>query len=113
LGRCPPDADGRFIRTDREHEPDLFWAIRGGGGSFGIVTALEFALYPAREVYAGVLSWPVERAGEILHTWCGWTGSVPDAVTSIGRLRRMPQIPEVPEPLQGRSFVMVEAAYVG
>jgi hypothetical protein len=106
-------ADGRFIHTDREQEPDLFWAIRGGGGSFGIVTALEFALYPVREVYAGVLLWPVERAGEILHTWRDWTDGVPDEVTSIGRLRKMPQIPEVPESLQGRSFVMVEAVYVG
>ena len=106
-------ADGRFIHVDREHEPDLFWAIRGGGGSFGIVTALEFALYPVREVYAGVLFWPMERAGKILRTWRDWTDGIPDELTSIGRLRKMPQIPEVPEPLQGRSFVMVEAAYVG
>ena len=106
-------ADGRFIHTAREHEPDLFWAIRGGGGSFGIVTALELTLYPVREVYAGVLLWPIERAGEILRAWRDWIDVVPDEVTSIGRLRKMPQTMEVPRSLQGRSFVMVEAAYVG
>ncbi len=106
-------ADGRLVHADREHKPDLFWAMRGGGGSFGIVTALEFGLYPVREVYAGVLFWPVERAGEILHAWRDWTEGVPDEVTSVGRLRKMPQIPEVPEQLQGRSFVFVEAAYTG
>ena len=106
-------ADGRLVHADREHEPDLFWAMRGGGGSFGIVTALEFALYPVREVYAGVLFWPVERASEILHAWRDWTDGVPDEVTSVGRLRKMPQIPEVPEQLRSRSFVFVEAAYTG
>ena len=46
-------ADGRVVRADRDNEPELFWALRGGGGSFGIVTAMEFVLYPAPEVYAG------------------------------------------------------------
>src|SRR5512134_510103 len=46
-------ADGRFVRADREHEPDLFWAVRGGGGAFGVVTAIEFNLFPRSEVYAG------------------------------------------------------------
>ena len=55
-------ADGGFVRADRDNEPDLFWALRGGGGSFGIVTALEFALYPVAELYAGVLFW-ADRAG--------------------------------------------------
>jgi FAD/FMN-containing dehydrogenase len=103
-------ASGRLIRTDREHHPDLFWAIRGGGGSFGIITALEIALYPVREVYAGALFWPPERAREILPAWRAWTGGLPDQVTSIARLRRMPSRPGIPEQLQGRSFVIVEAA---
>ena len=103
-------ADGRLLHVDREHEPDLFWALRGGGGSFGVVTALEFALYPVRELYAGVLSWPQERAAEILHTWQAWTASVPDSVTSLGRLVNLPPDPEIPEELRGRSFVLVEAA---
>jgi len=103
-------ADGRLLRVDREHEPELFWALRGGGGSFGVVTALEFALYPVQELYAGALFWPQERAAEILQTWQVWTTGVPDSVTSVGRLLNMPARPEVPAGLRGRSFLVVEAA---
>jgi FAD/FMN-containing dehydrogenase len=103
-------ADGLLLHADREHEPELFWALRGGGGSFGIVAALEFALYPVRELYAGALFWPQERAAEILKTWQAWTASVPDSVTSVGRLLNLPSIPQIPEGLRGRSFVLVEAA---
>ena len=55
---------------------DLFWAVRGGGGNFGVVTAPEFALYPHREVYAGALFWPLERGQEILEAWSRWTATV-------------------------------------
>lgn len=103
-------ADGRLLHVDREHDPDLFWALRGGGGSFGVVTALEFALYPARTLYAGALFWPQERAAEILHAWQAWTAGVPDSVTSVGRLLNVPPVREMPEGLRGRSFVLVEAA---
>ena len=103
-------ADGRFVRADREIEPDLFWALRGGGGSFGIVTAIEFRLYPLTEVYAGWLLFPFERAGEVLHAWREWVETVPEEVTSVGRLLQLPPIPDIPEPLRGKSFVVVEAA---
>jgi hypothetical protein len=103
-------ADGRLLQVDSEHEPELFWALRGGGGGFGIVTALEFALYPVRSLYAGVLSWPQERAAEILHVWQAWTAGVPDSVTSVGRLLNLPPVAAIPEGLRGRSFVVVEAA---
>ena len=65
--RRPPTA-ARYAPTG-DNEPELFWAIRGGGGSFGIVTAIEFALYPVPEVYAGVLFFPFERAAEVLKAW--------------------------------------------
>jgi FAD/FMN-containing dehydrogenase len=51
-------ADGELVRADLEHEPDLFWALRGGGGNFGVVTALEFELYPASDLYPGLFAWP-------------------------------------------------------
>ncbi len=60
-------ADGRLVRADREHEPDLFWALRGGGGSFGVVTAIEFRLFPVSQMYAGHLWYPIERGAEVLH----------------------------------------------
>jgi FAD/FMN-containing dehydrogenase len=106
-------ADGRLRRVDNEHEPDLFWALRGGGGNFGVVTALEFRLYPISEVYAGVLFFPWERSSEVLHAWRAWTATVPDEVTSVGRILQFPPLELVPEPLRGRSFVVVEAVVMG
>jgi len=104
-------ADGRHVRSNRDNEPDLFWAVRGGGGSFGIVTAIEFALYPVAEVYAGILFFHFERSAEILNAWREWVDGTPREVTSVGRLMQFPPIPEIPEPLRGQSFVIVEAAF--
>jgi Berberine and berberine like len=106
-------ADGRQVRADSDSEPELFWALRGGGGSFGVVSALELELFPVRELYAGVLFWPQERAREVLEAWHEWTAVVPDEMTSIGRLLNVPPLEEIPEPVRGRSFVMVEAAWIG
>jgi FAD binding domain len=105
--------DGRQLRTDAGHDPDLFWAVRGGGGSVGVVTALEMRLYPVRELYAGALFFPIQRAAQVLNAWRAWTGTVPDEITSLGRILRLPPLPEIPEPLRGRAFVMVEAACLG
>jgi FAD/FMN-containing dehydrogenase len=106
-------ADGRFVRADRENEPDLFWAVRGGGGAFGVVTAIEFNLFPVTEVYAGILWFPIERAAEVLKAWRTWTDTVPEELTSVGRLLQFPPIPEIPEPVRGKSFAIVEAIYLG
>ena len=106
-------ADGEIRRVDAETDQELFWAVRGGGGSFGAVTAIEFALFPVAEVYAGVMLWPIERASEILHAWREWTSDMPDEMTTVGRLLQLPPIPDIPEPLRGRSFVAVQAFYLG
>jgi FAD/FMN-containing dehydrogenase len=103
-------ADGELVRADAQQNADLFWALRGGGGSFGVVTALEFELYPVSEVYAGVLFFPLERGAEVLRAWRRWVDNVPDEVTSVGRFLQFPPIPDIPEPLRGGSFVVVEAA---
>ena len=105
--------DGLALRVDAGHEPDLFWAVRGGGGSVGVVTALEMTLFPVPELYAGVLFFGIERSSEILYAWREWTDAVPDEITSIARILRVPEIPEAPEPLRGRGFALVEAAYLG
>jgi FAD/FMN-containing dehydrogenase len=105
--------DGDLVRADAGHESDLFWAIRGGGGSVGVVTALEMRLYPVSELYAGDLFFPIQRAAEVLHAWRDWTDTVPDEVTSVAHLLRFPPLPEVPEPLRGRAFALLEAAYLG
>jgi FAD binding domain/Berberine and berberine like len=106
-------ADARQVRADADNEPDLFWALRGGGGSFGVVTALELELFPVRELYAGVLFWPQERAAEVLKAWHEWTADLPEEMTSLGRLLNVPPLEEIPEPVRGRSFVVVEAAWLG
>jgi FAD/FMN-containing dehydrogenase len=106
-------ADGRVVYADAEREPELFWALRGGGGSFGVVTALEFDLYPVDRIYAGWLAWPWERAGEVLEAWHAWTQTAPDEVTSVGRVLQLPPVEALPEGLRGRKLVVVEAAYLG
>jgi hypothetical protein len=105
--------EGHLVRVDASHEPDLFWAIRGGGGGIGVMTALEMRLYPVPELYAGDLFFPIARAAEVLHAWRAWTDTVPDEVTSMCHLVRLPPLPELPEPLRGRAFIVVEAAYLG
>lgn len=103
-------AEGERRRVTAGSDPELFWALRGGGGNFGVVTALEFALLPIAEVYAGALFFPLERAGEVLEAWRRWTLDLPDEVTSLARMVRIPPLPDIPEPLRGREFAMVEAA---
>jgi len=106
-------ADGQLARVDADHEPGLFWAIRGGGGSVGVVTALEMMLYPVREVYAGAVFFPITRTAELLHAWREWTDTVPDELTSIARILRLPPLPDIPEQLRGQNFALVEACYLG
>ena len=105
--------DGRLVRADHDTEPDLFWALRGGGGNFGVVTAIELRLFPLEAAFAGVIFFPVERAAEVLKAWVEWTKDVPDEVTSIGRILHVPPLPDIPEPFRGRSWVTVEAVFVG
>ena len=106
-------ADGQLVRTDHEHEPDLFWALRGGGGNFGAVTALEFDMYPAAELYAGMFAWPWEHTADVLHAWREWVPSLPDEFSTWARILQVPPLPDIPEPVRGRQLVVVEAAYLG
>jgi FAD/FMN-containing dehydrogenase len=107
-------ADGRLVRADACTQPDLFWALRGGGGSFGVVTAIELRLFPITEVYAGLLWWPADAALPVLQTWRELTqGDLPDEFTSAARLVNFPMIPDIPEHLRGRSFVIVTVIHLG
>ncbi|EFC79635.1 FAD-binding oxidoreductase [Parafrankia sp. EUN1f] len=103
-------ADGTLVRVDAEHEPDLFWALRGGGGSFGVVTALEFALYPISTAYAGLLAWDWRHSERVLTRWLDWAGLAPDTVSTSLRLVQVPPLPEMPEPVRGRALVMIDGA---
>ena len=106
-------ADGRLVRTDATHEPELFWALRGGGGNFGVVTAIEFAVYPVEELYAGVMFFAPERFGEVLHAWVAMMPEVPDELMTWVSRMRFPDIPDVPEHVRGRAFVVFSGAFLG
>jgi FAD/FMN-containing dehydrogenase len=106
-------ADGEALRVDAEHEPDLFFALRGGGGRFAIVTGLELALHPVDQVSAGLLAWPVEATADVLEQVRRWALDAPDCVTVAVRVLRLPPIDAIPELIRGRRIVAVVAAHLG
>lgn len=106
-------ADGSLLRVDADHHPELFWALRGGGGNFGVVTALEFALYDIETAYAGMLIWDVAEARTVLRRWATWALQAPDEVTTAFRIMHLPPLPQLPEMLRGRSVVIIDGAVVG
>lgn len=106
-------ADGRVRQVTRDRHPDLFWALRGGKGNFGIVTGLWFGLMPVRRLYGGGLHFPGEQAAQVLHTWRQWTATVPEEMTSSVSLLRLPDVPDVPEFLRGVFAAHVRIAFTG
>jgi FAD binding domain/Domain of unknown function (DUF4265) len=102
--------DGAFHRVDADHEPELFWAVRGAGANVGVVCALELEVYPVADVYAGALLFPLSRASEILAAYEEWTRDLDEAATTCIRLLRVPPLPDIPEPLRGNAFVMIDGA---
>lgn len=106
-------ADGRLVRADADHDPDLFWALRGGGGNFGVVTAIEFRVYPVAALYAGAMFFPFARAGDVLNTWNAMLPGLPEELMTWASLFHFPDLPEVPEPMRGASFAIVMAAFLG
>ena len=106
-------ADGEFIRATAQNHPDLFWALRGGNGNYGVVTAIEFAVYPVEELYAGAMFFPHERASEVLHTWRELLPTFPEELMTWANILHFPPLPEVPEALRGGSFAIVMGAFLG
>ena len=105
-------ADGRRVRADRDNEPDLFWALRGGGGNLGVVTAMELRLYDVPELCAGWLLWPWEDSERVLSRWAEWAPGAPDEITTSLRILQLPPLPEIPEPLHG-NWVAIDGAFLG
>jgi FAD/FMN-containing dehydrogenase len=102
--------DGTQLRADATTSPDVFWAVRGGGGSFGIVTAMELRLFDISTAYAGMLIWDQQHAEQVLRTWVDWTESAPDCVTTSLRMLNLPPLPELPDFLRGRQLVVIDGA---
>ena len=106
-------ADGEQRTAAADSEPDLFWALRGGGGSHAIVTGMEVDLFEMTSAYAGGLLWEIERASEIATAWRDLTAAAPEELASTLKLVRFPPFPEVPDPLRGRALVGVTFAFRG
>ncbi|NLT06687.1 MAG: FAD-binding oxidoreductase [Solirubrobacterales bacterium] len=104
---------GERVRATAESEPDLFWALRGGGAGFGVVTAVEIELFPLAEAYAGMIAWPAERGPEVLDAYREWIAGLPETVTSAVRYLTLPPLPEIPEPLRAVPLIDVTAAFAG
>ncbi|OJZ75355.1 FAD-dependent oxygenase [Mycobacterium paraffinicum] len=106
-------ADGELLSVTAESEPELFWALRGGKGNFGVVTRMEFALFPVSRLYGGGMYFPGERMADVLRAWTAWHPNTPETVTSSFAALRLPPLPEIPEPLRGVFTVAVRIAYNG
>lgn len=106
-------ADGRLLNVSRDEHSDLFWGLRGGGGSFGVITGMEIRLYPVATIYGGNMFYPVEQAKAVYRFYREWIKTLPDEMTTSIITMNFPPFPEVPEPVRGKTFVMVRAAYVG
>jgi FAD/FMN-containing dehydrogenase len=106
-------ADGELLKVSAYEHPDLFWGLKGGGGNFGIVTSMEFALYPLMTVYGGNLFYSLERAAEVLELYNRWIDTLPDEMTTAVAFMNFPSLPAVPEPLRGKSFISVRGCYCG
>ena len=105
-------ADGDLVDVDAASDPERFWALRGGGAAFGLVTSMTIDLFPLSHLYAGGLWFTAEVARTVLHRWREWTAGLPETVsTSVARLD-LPPSPALPEPLRGRSVVHVRIACV-
>jgi FAD/FMN-containing dehydrogenase len=107
-------ADSLLLTASEEEHADLFWAIRGGGGNFGVVTSFEFDLVdlgPA--VHGGLVVYAAEEAPEVLRAYRDWAAAAPEAVTTILVMRLAPPLPWVPADVVGRPILAVGALFAG
>jgi FAD/FMN-containing dehydrogenase len=107
-------ADGRKIRVSKDENTDLFWAIRGGGGNFGVVTQFEFALYPVGpEILAGLLVFPIDQAKQVLEKYREFVKSAPEELSVWVVLRKAPPLPFLPGKVHGKEVVVLAIFYAG
>ncbi|UNO40394.1 FAD-binding protein [Streptomyces sp. MST-110588] len=106
-------ADARELRVTADSDPDLFWALLGGGHGLGVVTGMEFGLVPVRRLYGGQLVFGADLIDAALGAYLDWTRDLPNALTSSLGILVYPDIPQLPEPLRGRHLLTVRVAYTG
>lgn len=107
-------ADGKWVRASAKENSDLFWAIRGGGGNFGIVTLFEFQLHPVGpEVFGGLIVFPFDQARELLIKYRDFADKMPDELSVWVVLRQAPPLPFLPEAVHGKHVVAFAVFYAG
>ncbi len=106
-------ADGQRRQVSNAENSDLFWGLRGGGGSLGIVTSMVIRLFPITQVYAGNLYYPAHMAQEVFRYYRDWIDDVPDELTSSVLVINLPPLPELPEIMRGQTFAVVRGCYCG
>lgn len=107
-------ADGSLRRASAEQNPELFWALRGGGGNFGVVTSFDFRLHPVGpEVVSGLLIHPMEAAPEILREFRRICAEAPDELTTWAVVRQAPPAPFIPEAWHGKGILVLATCHAG
>lgn len=107
-------ADGQILTASEDKNEDLFWAIRGGGGNFGIVTSFEFRLHPlGPEIYGALTVYPFEEAATVLRNWRDFALKAPDEVTCDANIWGMPPLPNVPAEMHWKPVVIIAGMYAG
>jgi FAD/FMN-containing dehydrogenase len=107
-------ADGDLLRASDDEHPDLFWALRGGGGNFGVVTSFEFQLHPVGPVVlAGPILWDAGDAREVLRFYRDFVRDAPDELGTVVRFGTAPPLPAIPDELHWRPVILVGACYAG
>jgi len=113
LGAEVVTADGQVLEASDESHPDLFWALRGGGGNFGVVTSFTYRLHKVTEVYGGLLGYTLDRAVEVLQAYRELSADAPDRLALYAGLVTAPPAPLVPEHLRGQRVVGLVPVYFG
>jgi FAD/FMN-containing dehydrogenase len=106
-------AEGRFVKANAKENPDLFWAVRGGGGNFGVVTSFEFRLHPVSAVYGGPMLWPFARTAEVLKLWRDLILTGPEELAGAFAILTVPPGPPFPDEWRLKKMCGVVWCYTG
>jgi FAD/FMN-containing dehydrogenase len=106
-------ADGRFVVASAKENEDLFWALRGGGGNFGVVTSFEFQLHPVKDIVAGIFFYPIDKVREVLSFYRDYVAKAPEAMGLFPAFQIAPPLPFIPENEQGKTFCAIVACWAG
>ncbi|HEX3000657.1 MAG TPA: FAD-binding oxidoreductase, partial [Armatimonadota bacterium] len=106
-------AEGRLLRASAQENADLFWALRGGGGNFGVVTAFEFQLHPVDMIFGGAVFYPIEMAGDVMRMYREFIATAPEDVAAFFGFHIAPPAPFIPANLQGKHVAAIIGGYLG